>query len=80
MGRVETLRQPIRSNLQHREQIQSQEEQIHQIFVADILSREMGVNQTQPLQTSPGTAHCTQSGDHDPLEITDHDLLHLTGS
>jgi len=80
MGSVEFFRQPLSIDLEHRQQIKTEKEQIHKIFVADLLAIEVGVHQPQATQSPSGGPLSAKPGDHDPGMVTNNHRLDPTGT
>jgi hypothetical protein len=80
MGSVEFFRQPLTIDLEHRQQIKTEKEQIHKIFVADLLAIQVGMHQPQAAQSPAGGPLPTKPGDHDPGMIADNHRLDPTGT
>jgi hypothetical protein len=59
------FRQTVCGDFYHRDEVESQEEEIHEIFVAYILTREMGVNEAQAPQPAAGRPDTAKRRDHD---------------
>ena len=80
MDGIHPFRQTIGGDLDDREQIEAQKEQVHQVFVADILAGQMGVDEAQAAQPAAGGPDTAERRNDDLGMAADDDIFDLAGT
>jgi len=70
---VDDAGEAVGEDLQGGDHVEAQEGQVRKVFISKLLAMEMGVDQTQSLETHRGGAETVEIGDDDPLVIADDD-------